>query len=123
MSKSTVSYWNALKAKNKTRWKTIEGSDGQLEQLTLAIDHVSGDYTRLTRFKAGSNTKEFGAQSHQYPEEIMIIQGRLFDEAFNLWLELGDYASRPPGEIHGPFFAESECIVLEMSFPSQSQSI
>ncbi|MCF6212241.1 MAG: cupin domain-containing protein [Gammaproteobacteria bacterium] len=121
MSKSTVTYWNALNKNNNDKWEVIEGSDGQLEQLTLAIDEQNGDYTRLTRFKAGANTKAFGAKIHDFLEEIMIIKGRLYDEAFDKWLELGDYASRPPGEVHGPFVAEKECIVLEISYPSQSR--
>jgi hypothetical protein len=49
----------------------------------------------------------------------MIIQGRLYDVAFDKWLEIGDYASRPPGEVHGPFKTEGGRIALEMSFPSQ----
>ena len=120
MAKTTVTYWNALDNINNDKWEVIEDTDGQLEQLTLAIDEVTGDYTRLTRFKAGANTKLFGSKSHDYPEEIMIIKGRLFDKAFDKWLETGDYASRPPGELHGPFVAKEECIVLEMSYPSQS---
>ncbi|RKF20283.1 hypothetical protein DBZ36_07525 [Alginatibacterium sediminis] len=102
------------------QWENIEGSEGMLEQLTLAIDPISGDYTRLTRFKAGADTKAFGAKSHDYPEEIYIISGRLYDMAFDQWLEAGHYASRPPGEVHGPFICELECLVLEVSFPSQS---
>jgi len=120
MAKTTVTYWNALDENNSDKWEVIEDTDGMLEQLTLAIDEASGDYTRLTRFKAGANTKAFGAKSHDYPEEIMIIKGRLYDEAFDKWLKTGDYASRPPGELHGPFVATEECIVLEMSYPSQS---
>jgi|TARA_B110000908_G_C10212225_1_gene430835 quercetin dioxygenase-like cupin family protein len=122
MAKTTVTYWNALDKSNSDKWEVIEDTDGQLEQVTLAIDEVTGDYTRLTRFKAGASTKAFGAKSHDYPEEIMIIKGRLYDEAFDKWLEPGDYASRPPGELHGPFVAKEECIVLEMSYPSQSIS-
>ena len=49
----------------------------------------------------------------------MIIQGRLYDGAFNRWLEVGDYASRPLGEVHGPFRTDDGCVVLEISFPSQ----
>jgi len=120
MAKTTVTYWNALDKSNNDKWEVIEDTDGQLEQLTLAIDEVTGDYTRLTKFKAEANTKSFGAKSHNYPEEIMIIKGRLYDKAFDKWLETGDYASRPPGELHGPFVAKEECIVLEMSYPSQS---
>jgi hypothetical protein len=32
----------------------------------------------------------------------------------------GDYASRPPGEPHGPFRTNEGCLVLEVSFPSQA---
>lgn len=120
MSKTTSTYWNALDNDNCDKWEVIDGTDGLLEQLTLAIDEVSGDYTRLTRFKVGADTKTFGSKFHDYPEEIIILKGRLYDEAFEKWLEVGDYASRPPGEIHGPFKADEECIVLEMSYPSQT---
>ena len=91
-----------------------------LEQLTLAMDDVTGDYAWLTRFQTGADTKKFGAKSHDYPEEIYIISGRLYDEAFDMWLEAGHFASRPPGEVHGPFICEEECLVLEVSHPSQS---
>lgn len=87
----------------------IEGSTGQIEQLTLAMDNQNGDDTRPTRFKAGAYTRLFGAKIDDYPEEILIIKGRLFDQAFGKWLEPGDYAGRPPGEVHGPFIAEEEC--------------
>jgi hypothetical protein len=120
MAKSTVTYWNALNKSNNDQWELIEGTAGQLEQLTLSIDDKNGDYTRLTRFKAGADTQTLGAKSHEYPEEIIIIKGRLYDAAFDQWLEVGDYASRPPYERHGPFMAEEECVVLEMSYPSHS---
>jgi hypothetical protein len=118
MSKSTITYWNVLSADNSGKWESIEGTEGMLEQLTLAMDEQSGDYSRLTRFKAGADTKKFGAKSHDYPEEIYIISGRLYDEAFDIWLEAGHYASRPPGEEHGPFICKEECLVMEVSYPS-----
>lgn len=121
MSKTTATYWNVLADENRNRWEPSEGSNGMLEQLTLAIDEQTGDYTRLTRFKAGADTRAFGGKSHDYPEEIYIVSGRLYDGAFDLWLEAGHYASRPPGEVHGPFLCEEECLVLEVSYPSQSK--
>ncbi|MBM9612772.1 hypothetical protein JWJ90_00565 [Desulfobulbus rhabdoformis] len=51
---------------------------------------------------------------------MFVISGRLYDTAFDLWLEPGFYASRPPGEMHGPFIADGEVVILEMSNPSQS---
>lgn len=117
--KTTQTYWNPLDIANAEKWEDIEGSEGNLQQLTIAYDKKTGDYTRLTKFKAGYSTKGFGSKSHDYPEEIFVVSGRLFDEAFNIWLEAGYYASRPPYEIHGPFTSDGEVIILEISYPSQ----
>lgn len=119
--KSTQTYWNPLSLINSTQWEEIEGTDGNIQQLTIAMDKNTGDYTRLTKFKAGYDTKSFGSKSHDYPEEIFVVSGKLYDEAFDIWLEKGFYASRPPFEKHGPFIeADEEVIILEMSYPSQS---
>jgi quercetin dioxygenase-like cupin family protein len=120
MAKTTKTYWNPLQVENESLWSPIEGLEEVAEELTLAIDHETGDYTRLTRFKPGADTSALGAKSHNYPEEIMMVQGRLYDAAFDQWLEAGDYASRPPGEKHGPFKTEEGCVVLEISYPSQA---
>ncbi|MGK7953334.1 MAG: cupin domain-containing protein [Xenococcaceae cyanobacterium] len=120
--KSTRTYWNPLDPKNETDWEVIEGSNGNLTQLTIAEDPDSGDYTRLTKIKNGYSTKTFGAKSHNYPEEIFVVSGRLYDEAFALWLEPGYYASRPPGEVHGPFVADGDVVILEISYPSQAMN-
>ncbi|MEJ2501301.1 MAG: cupin domain-containing protein [Campylobacterales bacterium] len=118
--KSTQSYWNPLDLSHADKWEILPGSDGNLQQLTIAEDAESGDYTRLTRFKDGYSTRAFGPKSHDYPEEVFVVQGRLFDEAFDQWLEPGCYASRPAHEVHGPFLADGDVIILEMSYPSQS---
>ena len=118
--KSTRTYWNPLSPEHDTAWEVIEGSEGNLIQLTIAEDLESGDYTRITKFKSGYSTKNFGSKSHNYPEEIFVVSGRLYDEAFDLWLEPGYYASRPPGEVHGPFIADGDVVILEISYPSQA---
>ena len=120
--KSTQQYWNPLDRKHFKKWEIIEGTNGDVQQLTISEDFLTGDYTRLTKFKDGCSTKFFGSKSHDYPEEIFVISGRLYDEAFDIWLEKGYYASRPPYEIHGPFIAQGEVIILEISYPSQSRN-
>ncbi|NJR32034.1 MAG: hypothetical protein HC778_03140 [Chamaesiphon sp. CSU_1_12] len=119
MPKSTIVYWNPLSPDNTQKWTPISGFEGAIEELTLSLDPDSGEYTRLTRFHSGADTTLLGSKSHNYPEEIFIISGRLYDKAFDLWLETGHYASRPPGEIHGPFTTDIGCIVLEISFPNR----
>jgi hypothetical protein len=120
--KSTSTYWNPLNFVHSDKWQEIEGSDGNILELTIAEDSETGDYTRLTRFKDGYSTEAFGAKSHDYPEEIFIVSGRVYDSAFDQWLETGTYASRPPGEVHGPFIADGDVLIMEMSFPGQSIS-
>jgi hypothetical protein len=120
MSKSTITYWNPLLPANSEKWQPIEGLEGAAEELTLSSDPDTQEYTRLTRFLPGADTTAFGGKSHDYPEEVFIVSGRLYDEAFGLWLEPGHYASRPPGEVHGPFRTDTGCIVLEVSFPNRA---
>jgi len=119
MTKTTATYWNPLSPANRGRWTALPGLEGQVEEITLSIDAETGEYTRLTRFLPGADTAAFGGKSHPYPEEVYIVSGRLYDAAFDRWLEAGDYASRPPGEMHGPFRTDVECVVLEVSFPSR----
>ena len=117
MAKSTTPYWNPLASESQGRWSPVTGLEGMVEELTLSMDPTTGEYTRLTRFQAGADTTAFGGKSHDYPEEVFIVSGRLYDQAFDLWLEAGHYASRPAGEVHGPFKTEVGCVVLELSFP------
>jgi len=119
MAKSTTTYWNVLGAESRDQWKPVKGLQGTAEEITLSIDEKTGEYTRLTRFLPGADTTAFGGKSHPYPEEVFIVSGRLYDQAFEMWLETGHYASRPPGEIHGPFKTDIGCLVLEVSFPNK----
>ncbi|MDR3437320.1 cupin domain-containing protein [Telmatospirillum sp.] len=119
MAKSAVVYWNALAPENSGKWVAVDGLSGLVEELTLSIDPETGEYTKLTRFLAGADTTSFAGKSHDYPEEVFIVSGRLYDVAFDLWLEAGHYASRPPGEFHGPFKTDEGCVVLEVSFPNR----
>ena len=100
-------------------WTAVAGLEGTAEELTLSLDPETGEYTRLTRFLPGADTTPFGGKRHIYPEEVLIVSGRLYDTAFGEWLEPGHYASRPPGELHGPFKTDVGCVVLELSFPGR----
>lgn len=120
MPKTTETYWNTLSPKNAQRWQPVKGMEGMVEELTLSMDAATGEYTRLTRFMPGADTTAFGGKSHAYPEEVYIVSGRIYDSAFNLWLEPGHYASRPPLEVHGPFRTDTGCLVLEVSFPNRT---
>jgi hypothetical protein len=122
MVKSTATYWNPLQPERAGQWQAVPGLEGMADELTLSLDLDTGEYTRLTRFHPGADTTSFGGKSHDYPEEIFIVSGRLYDAAFDQWLTAGHYASRPPGERHGPFRTDIGCVVLEMSFPGRTRA-
>ncbi len=119
MTKSTATYWNALSPESCHRWAAIQGLEGIADELTLSIDPMTGEYTRLTRFLPGADTALLGGKTYAYPDEVFIVSGRLYDQAFDIWLEAGHYASRPPFEFHGPFKTDVGCVVLEVSFPNR----
>ncbi len=89
MPKSTTSYWNTLGSENHSRWKPVTGVEGIAEEVTLSVDEATGEYTRLTRFLPGADTARFGGKRHEYPEEVFVLTGRLYDAAFGVWLEPG----------------------------------
>ena len=120
MTKTTETYWNPLDAVSHARWAPVQGLEGIAEFVDLSVDPESGEYTRLTRFLPGADTAHVGGNVHAYPEEVFIVSGRIYDAAFDTWLETGHYASRPPGEVHGPFRSEEGCVVLEVSFPNRT---
>ncbi|RSH94243.1 hypothetical protein EHS25_004046 [Saitozyma podzolica] len=45
---------------------------------------------------------------HGYWEEVLILEGRLFDRTLNRWIGPGEYACRPPGMLHGPYSTGDE---------------
>jgi len=112
MTKSTISYWNPLLAQNDEAWQPVEGLEGMADEITLSLCDETGEYTRLTRIQPGADTTPCGSKSHDYPEEVFIISGRLHDAAFDKWLAAGCYASRPPGEVHGPFKGDAQAFVI-----------
>lgn len=122
MTKSTATYWDPLAPENEKRWTPIEGPHGMVDGLTLSIDPITGEYTRLARFLAGADTSACGGKTHAYSEEVLIFSARLYDAAVDLWLEAGHCASRPPSESHGRFSTDVGCVEPEMSFPNRGAS-
>jgi hypothetical protein len=53
--------------KSRHRWAPVKGLEGAAEELTLSIDAVTGNYTRLTRFLPCADTTPFGGKTHAYP--------------------------------------------------------
>ena len=82
----------------------------------LATDPASGDYTGLLRYEPGVDTGAQGTRTHEYWEEIFILQGELTDLRLGANFTAGMYACRPPGMPHGPWRSAQGALMLEIRY-------
>ena len=75
MAKTTRTYWNPLLPENYAEWAPVEGLEGVAEELTLSVDTVTGDYTRLTRFLPGADTTRLGGKALRPAPKCTAIHG------------------------------------------------
>ena len=98
----------------KARVRILRSRDGDLgtgpgiaglSERVLSRDPEGGDYTRLLRFEPGADTSPMGVQRHDFWEEVLIVEGGLYDLTLDQTFTKGMYACRPPGMPHGPWRA------------------
>ncbi|WP_332683794.1 cupin domain-containing protein [Bosea sp. (in: a-proteobacteria)] len=103
-------------------WEPVAGYAG-VEQKLLSgrLDHAgrSGALTRLSRWAPGAFVAE--AVVHDWCEEVFLISGSLRignpdDLDSSEFLPAGSYACRPAQVLHGPFFTEGGCLMIEFNY-------
>jgi len=83
---------------------------------TLALDSQTGDYSGLLRWDPGVDTSEQGTVSHDYWEEVYVLEGHFKDLRLQQTYIAGMYACRPPGMQHGPWQTERGALMLEIRY-------
>jgi len=108
----------------QVEWTAAQGGivAGLYERI-LATDDSSGVATRMLRFEPGTNTSAAGPQTHDFWEEVYIVQGSLHDLTLDQTFAQGTYACRPPGMRHGPWVAPDGCLTFEVRYVAQPTSI
>jgi hypothetical protein len=100
----------------QSEWRPAGGeADGIWEQI-LSSDPDTGDYTRLLRFEPGADSSPNGTLSHDFWEEVFIVEGDLTDLRLGETFNSGMYACRPPGMPHGPWRSEQGVLMLEARY-------
>jgi hypothetical protein len=94
------------------------GGPGVSEKV-LSRDDETGDVTRLLRFEAGVQTTD--TITHDFWEEVWILEGELTDLGKGQTFTAGMYACRPPGMVHGPYRVPRGCVTLEMRYHKPSR--
>jgi hypothetical protein len=101
-------------------WQPVTGSTTAgvggpgVKEKILSRDEKTGDVTRLVRFDAGVETTE--TITHDFWEEVWILEGELVDLGKKQTFTQGMYACRPPGMVHGPYRIAKGCTTLEFRY-------
>jgi len=100
-------------------WTPCAGDVAGLDERILAADDSAGVATRMLRFQPGTDTTPNGVQSHDFWEEVYIIDGSFTDLTLGETFAAGMYACRPPGMRHGPWVSEQGCLTFEARYHSK----
>lgn len=104
-------------AHDRVAWRPVAGDKtGLLEEMILAEDPETGDFTRLLHFPPGADTSPNGSVHHDVWEEVFIVEGTLIDLRLQKEFGPGMYACRPPGMEHGPWAAPQGAVTFEVRY-------
>ena len=101
-------------------WRPVVGSatggagGAGITEKILSEDARTGDVTRLLRFDPGVETSE--TITHDFWEEVWILEGSLVDLGKQQTFTSGMYACRPPGMVHGPYRTPAGCVTFEIRY-------
>jgi hypothetical protein len=102
-----------------TAFTVCAGVVPALTERILATDPASGTATRILRFEPDTDTTPNGVQSHDFWEEVYILQGSITDLRLGRTFSAGEYACRPPGMDHGPWVSGPDgCLTFEVRYPA-----
>lgn len=94
-------------------WSQIEGEPKGVMEKILSRDPETGAYSRIVKFPPTETDK---VKSHDFWEEVYILQGSMYDKTKKEQYVEGYYACRPPKMIHGPYSVPYGCILLETTY-------
>ncbi|MFB6130185.1 MAG: cupin domain-containing protein [Salinigranum sp.] len=94
-------------------WQHAPGYPEGGHELVLYEDD-DGRQTRLLRLEPGVETDE--VLTHDFYEEVYILQGGLLDKRLDEAFTAGMYACRTPGMEHGPYSAPVGCTTVEFRY-------
>lgn len=95
-------------------WQPVPGGPAGLMEKILSRDPEAGGYTRLLKFPAGFKGTE--VLTHDFWEEVLILEGSLHDVTLDRSFLAGFYACRPPGMRHGPYECPGGCLTFEIRY-------
>ena len=90
--------------------------------LAAETDSGTGVATRILNFAPGTDTTPNGEQTHDFWEEVYILEGAITDLGLGETFSAGSYACRPPGMRHGPWASPDGCLTFEVRYQGSESS-
>jgi hypothetical protein len=106
----------------ETPFTRCEGAVPQLSERVLARDPDGSVATRILRFEPATDTTPNGVQTHDFWEEVYILEGSITDLRLGQTFSAGQYACRPPGMEHGPWRSDEGCLTFEVRYRTSAGS-
>jgi hypothetical protein len=88
--------------------------DNGIRQRVLAKSQDT-TLTRIAHWPPGTSSGD-AVITHEYFEEVYLLEGSLTDLTLGQTFRQGDYAARRPGMPHGPYRTDEGCTMLEIRY-------
>ena len=98
------------------KWTAVPGAVPGLTERILAYDAAAGIATRMLHMDPGTDTSVNGTLTHEFWEEVYILEGSMYDIVLEQNFTAGMYACRPPGMKHGPWKTREGCTTFEVRY-------
>lgn len=102
-------------------WRLVEGGYNGTREKILSYDPETGNYTRLLKFPPQTYVPDL--LTHDFCEEIYVLEGYLTDVTKKITLKKGYYGSRLPGMKHGPYDISLGCMTMEIRYQDPDKPI
>ncbi len=122
MSKGPATFADMRSTVWDYEWKEVGVERGGpipgIKEKLLAWDPENGTYSRIVLFEPGFKFSK--ALKHPFWEELIVLDGHVYDYGSNRLCTKGFYALRPAGVEHGPFGTDLGATVLEITWHDES---
>lgn len=118
LGKQTIEFSDTLPM---GEWREVkEAGEGIFEKI-LSFDPETGNISRLLRLQSGAKIEK--TQSHDFCEEVYILDGYMIDTVKKITAAPGYYACRPVGMIHGPYVVPVSCLSFETRYQDPAKPL
>lgn len=114
MPTEDMEFFDPLSEDSGLEWRQAPGyPEGMAHELPLYEDE-DGSLTRFLKLEPGVDTDE--VITHDFYEEVYVIQGGFIDKRLDEAFTSGMYACRTPGMEHGPYKAPIGALAIEFRY-------